>query len=249
MPPRHIQLENASNLRDLGGWPTLDGRTVRTGLVYRAPALANLSEADARVIASLGLRTVCDLRGARERMHVPVEIPGATSLSLAIEPSVGGELRDIMRTGEITGHATAEDFFGLLLNAYQAYALQSLPQYRGVFAQILREDGLPLLLHCTAGKDRTGFGAALLLSALGVAWDDVLADYLATNDQWRRESASSLVLPPPLAELLLRAHAELLEAAFDAIRNVYGSLDAYLSKAIGLDADARARLADRLLQA
>jgi protein-tyrosine phosphatase len=103
------------------------------------------------------------------------------------------------------------------------------------------------LFHCSAGKDRTGFGAALLLTALGVGWDDVLADYLATNRLWQREIARNFELPPPVKDVLLSAHESLLTAAFDAIRGAYGSVDAYLEQAIGLDTAARAALADRLL--
>jgi protein-tyrosine phosphatase len=248
MLPHDIPLENASNLRDLGGWPTQDGRRVRTGLVLRAPALTNLSAADQARLAALNLRTVCDLRGTRERALNPVVIPGATSLSLPIEPSVGAGLKDILRTGQAAGHITAADMLGLLAEAYRAYALQSFLQYRALFAQILRPDGPPLLLHCTAGKDRTGFGAALLLTALGVARAHVMADYLATNQFWRRESAHGFDLPDDLKDVLLSASPGLLEAAFDAIDGEYGSIDIYLDRAIGLDRDGRARLAERLLE-
>jgi protein-tyrosine phosphatase len=111
------------------------------------------------------------------------------------------------------------------------------------------DENLPLLMHCSAGKDRTGFGSALLLTALGEPWDVVVEDYLATNTQWRREIGASFDLPAPLKEVLFGAHEALLTAAFDAIRERYGSVNAYLEEAIGLDAAARARLAERLLLA
>jgi protein-tyrosine phosphatase len=242
-----ISLTSASNLRDLGGWPASDGRRVRHGVVFRAPALAGLCAADEAVLAGLGLRCVVDFRGTRERRHRPVQIAGTTVLSLAIEPSVGAGLNDILRTGRVSGHMGPDDMMALLAEAYRDYALGNFGQYRGLFDLLLQPDCLPLLMHCSAGKDRTGFGAALLLSALGVAWPDVLEDYLATNRFWRREIASDLDLPPAVAEILLGAHAELLEGAFDALRHEYGSLDAYLAGPIGLDAGKRARLADLLL--
>ncbi len=245
MPSLSIPLQAASNLRDLGGWPTRDGRHVRTGLVFRAPALSRLSAEDAAAVAALGLRTVCDLRGVSEAAHNPVNLPGATRLALPIEPSVGAGLRDILRTGQDSGHATPQDMLDLLRDAYRAYALQSFPQYRALFAALLAPDGTPLLLHCSAGKDRTGFGSALLLSALGVAWPDVMEDYLATNALWRREIAGNFDLPPAVADILFSAHAELLTAAFEAVDAEYGSLDAYLARAIGLDDTARAALRGR----
>jgi protein-tyrosine phosphatase len=242
-----IALQGASNLRDLGGWPTLDGRRVKRGLLYRAPALIRLTAEDEQTIAALGLRTVCDLRGVRESAANPVILGDANRVALAIEPSVGAGLKDILRTGQISGHMSAEDMFDLLREAYEAYALISHVQYRQVFALMLAPDALPLLLHCSAGKDRTGFGSALILTALGVAWDDVLADYLLTNAQWRREIAGSFDLPHAVKDVLFGAHPQLLEAAFEAARGAFGSIDAYLEQAIGLDADSRARLAALLL--
>ncbi len=245
MPSLSIPLTSASNLRDLGGWPTRDGRHVRTGLVFRAPALAALSPEDQAIVAALGLRTVCDLRGTHEARVTPVDLADARRLPLPIEPSVGASLRDILRTGQDSGHASPEDMLELLRDAYRAYALQSFPQYRAMFEALLAPGGTPLLLHCSAGKDRTGFGSALFLSALGVAWEDVMEDYLATNTLWRREIASNFDLAPAVKEILFSAHESLLVAAFEALRAEYGSLDAYLERAIGLDAAARAALASR----
>ncbi len=246
MPSLSIPLTSASNLRDLGGWPTADGRHVRTGLVFRAPALSRLNSDDQAVIAKLGLRTVCDLRGVQEAASNPVSLSGPEVLALPIEPSVGAGLRDILRTGQDSGHASPDDMMALLRDAYRAYALQSFAQYRALFAALLAPGGTPLLLHCSAGKDRTGFGSALLLSALGVSWADVMEDYLATNTLWRREIASRFDLPEPVKDVLFSAHENLLAAAFDAIREEYGSVDTYLEQAIGLDAAARARLVEHL---
>jgi protein-tyrosine phosphatase len=242
--PNAIALENASNLRDLGGWPTADGRRVRPGMIFRAPALLELSEADLGKLAGLGIRTVCDLRGGREGTARPVRIDGARHAHFPIEPSVGGSLRDILRTGVATGHASPDDMMALLRDAYRAYALQSFTQYRSLFALLLADDGAPLLFHCAAGKDRTGFGAALILTALGVGWDDVVADYVATNRLWRRETAV-FDMAQPVKEVLLSAHPELLAAAFAAVRGAYGSMDAYLEKAIGLGPAERSALLAR----
>lgn len=247
MLPHAISLQTASNLRDLGGWTARDGRLVKRGLVFRAPALSGLSEEDMAAVVALGLRSVCDLRGVRESAANPVALPGIASFALPIEPSVGAGLRDILRTGQASGHMSPDEMLELLREAYRAYALQSFGQYRAIFAKLLEPDGLPLLLHCSAGKDRTGFGSALILTALGVAWTDVVADYLATNRLWRREIASSFDLPPAVKDVLFGAHETMLEAAFAAINDEYGEIDAYLDRAIGLDALARRRLEDRLL--
>lgn len=245
--PYAIPLTGASNLRDLGGYPAA-GRRVRRGRVFRAPALVNLTPEDEAAIGALGIRTVCDLRGERESAALPVDIAGARVVKLPIEPTVGASLKDILRTGMATGHVSPEEMLALLRDAYEAYALASHERYRTLFALLQDDANLPLLFHCSAGKDRTGFGAALLLSALGAEWDIVLADYLATNRLWRREIASNFDLPPAVKDALLSAHEELLAAAFAAARGAYGSLDAYLAEAVGLGAAERAALAALLLE-
>jgi protein-tyrosine phosphatase len=247
--PTPIALERASNLRDLGGWPTQDGRRVRRGLIYRAPALLGLSAADRAVVAALGIRVAVDFRGEQERANNPVVLAGVVADPQPIEPSVGAGLRDIVLTGQASGHVSAQDMMDLLTQAYRAYALSCMPRYRALFAHLLRDESVPLLFHCSAGKDRTGFGAALLLTALGVAWEHVLADYLATNRLWRREIARNFDLPGPVKDTLLSVHEALLVSAFDAARGAYGTMDAYLAEGIGVDASARAALADRFLEA
>jgi protein-tyrosine phosphatase len=184
--PAAVALTRASNLRDLGGYPAAGGRRVRRGVLYRAPALIALSAEDEAAVAALGLRTVCDLRGERESAANPVAVAGADAIKLPIEPTVGAGLRDILRTGVASGHTGAADILELLRQAYQAYALQNFLRYRALFDLLRRDASLPLLFHCSAGKDRTGFGAALVLTALGVSWDHVMHDYLATNRLWRR---------------------------------------------------------------
>jgi len=242
-PPFSVRLEGASNVRDLGGYMTQDGRRVRRGLLFRSAALATLTEGDLATLAALEIRVICDFRGVAERGRAPTCLVGPTIVPLPIEPSVGAGLRDILATKEATGEA----LFAVLERAYVAYALSSNAQYRGLLDQVLG-DGLPLLFHCSAGKDRTGFGAALILMALGVSWEDVVADFEATNRLWRRDTVPSADLPEHIRENLLVADARLLEAAFAGVTREYGSFDAYLARALDLSPSARARLHDLLLE-
>jgi protein-tyrosine phosphatase len=248
MLPAEIPLVSASNLRDLGGWPTQDGRRVRRGLVYRSAALTALVPQDQAAVDALEFRSVVDLRGNAERTLHPVHIPGATTFTFAIEAAVGAELTDILRTGCAAPDATPDSLMALLAEAYRSFALQYARQYGDFLALLLDRERTPLLVHCSAGKDRTGFGAALLLSALGVAWEDVVEDYLATNRLWRREILRRLTLPDDMKDVLLGAHQPLLEAAFAAIRQEYGSLQAYLAGPIGLSPAARQTLQHHLLE-
>ena len=242
-PPFVVELVGVSNLRDLGGYRTGDGRVVRRGLVFRSAALAGMTVDDEADIARLGLCTICDFRGIAESERAPTVLRGPELVHLPIEPTVGAGLRDILATKDFTG----ESLFAVLEQAYVAYGLSSMAQYRAVFDLIL--DGrTPLLFHCAAGKDRTGFAAALLLTALGVPWDTVTADYEATNRLWRRDTVPASDLPPEVREQLLQADPTLLTAAFEAARQRYGTFDAYLQEALGLDPVRRHRLRDILLE-
>ena len=244
--PRSIPLEGASNVRDLGGYRGAGERCVRFGMVFRSASLARLTATDQQRLANLGIRSICDFRGRRERAHAPSRLKGLRGVqvhSLPIEPRVGASLADIVATGRASG----EDVLAILRRAYLAYVGDHAASYRALF-QLLQQPGFtPLLFHCSAGKDRTGFGAALFLAALGVSWAEILDDYLATNRLWEADSTLARDLPPELAEPLLRVHPELLTAAFDEIRGRFGSLEHYLAAMLGLDREARARLQARFL--
>ena len=231
--PQVVPLEGCSNLRDLGGYRAADGRRVRMGRVFRSASLAHLTEADLARFGTLGIRTVCDLRGVRESGRAPSRLPGRNApevVRLPIEPRVGASLRDLLRREEATG----EDTYALLQAAYAAYAGEHLPRYRALFALLLEDGRLPLLFHCSAGKDRTGFGAALLLTALGVPRETVMADYLATNRIWRREHALPPETPDAVRDALLTAHRPLLEGALDQAVENYGSPERLLEDGLGL---------------
>ena len=242
-PPFVVALQGASNLRDVGGYRTTDGRLVRRGVVFRSAALAKLTEADLVVVSGLGLRTICDFRGVEESGRARTVVKDVRIVPLPIEPTVGAGLRDILATKEATGEA----LHAVLARAYAAYALSSSAQYRALLDLVL-DGGLPLLFHCSAGKDRTGFAAAMLLTALGVPWETVVADFEATNRLWRRDTVHSDDLPLAVRESLLQADPVLLTAAFDAAREHHGSVDRYLDEALGLDAARRSTLQALLLE-
>lgn len=243
--PHAVPLEGASNLRDLGGWQVADGRRVRRGVVFRSATLAHLTGEDVATVAALGLRTVCDLRGVEEAAHRPSRLPeGAERLHLPIEPTVGASLRDLMRREEATG----EDVVDLLRRAYLDYGTRFLPVYRRLLGLLLEPRRHALLFHCSAGKDRTGLGAALVLTALGARRDTVLEDYTATDRLWRRDHVLPPDTPGPLADALLGTHPALLEAALDAAIEPFGSLPVMLERGLGLDAARLERLRDLLLE-
>ncbi|MGC8475171.1 MAG: tyrosine-protein phosphatase [Acetobacteraceae bacterium] len=242
--PVSIPLAGVSNFRDLGGWPTRAG-AVRAGQVFRAAALAGLTAEDAAVVRRLGVAVVCDLRGEAEAAAAPFPaglLPGVAYRPLPIEPSVGASLRDILATRAATG----ADARALMREAYVAYAADWAHRYRAIFELLVAPDAGSLLFHCSAGKDRTGFGAALILTALGVGWDAVMADYLATNRLWRGDTVSADDLPADAAEILLTVQPGLLEAAFGEIHRM-GGFEAYAAERLGLGAERLDRLRARLV--
>jgi protein-tyrosine phosphatase len=244
--PRAIALEGVSNLRDLGGWPVAGGR-VRFGRVFRAAALAGLTPADAERLADLGIRTVCDLRGTRESAAAPfplAALPGVRLHALPIEPSVGASLRDIMATRAATG-ADAQD---LMRQAYVAYARDWAHHYRALLGLVADGEAAPLLFHCSAGKDRTGFGAALILTALGASRETVHADYLATRRFWRGDAEMAADLPDAAAAALLGVAPELLDAAFAVIETDYGGFARYAQDRLGVSPARLDRLRAALVE-
>ncbi len=243
--PVVVPLEGATNLRDLGGYQTRDGRRVARGKIYRSAALHTLTDADLATLLRLGVRVVCDFRGETEQANAPSRLPAsAQHHSLAIQPTIGASLRDLAENAEATGdHASA-----VLQAAYAAYPLDWAHRYRAMFDLLLAEQ-TPLLFHCTAGKDRTGVAAALILSALGVDRDTIKHDYLATNRIWQPDASLANHLTPAARKAMLSADLAYLNTAFAAIDAAYPSMDAYLEDRLGLDASKRAHLQARLLEA
>jgi protein-tyrosine phosphatase len=242
-PARHFDLAGASNFRDLGGYPTHDGRMVRWRQIFRSNHLGHLTETDIEVLRGLGLKSAFDFRGTEERMAAACGLEEITVHSLPIEPTVVAELRARLATGSLSPAAAAD----VMRGSYRSYVHHNTPRFRALFAHLL-EDRAPLVIHCTAGKDRTGFACALILHTLGVADDVIAEDYLLTNRFYRRDPLASSDLPDDVRQSIGSVEASFLAAGFEAIDADYGSLDRYLSDGLGLGAGERANLQARYLE-
>jgi len=261
-PGAQIRIDTLPNLRDLGGWSAGGGRRVRGGLIFRSTDLDRLDARGIELVGALCLRTVVDLRTATERQAAPDRVPpDATPVVcdvLSDAPDAApAQLRKVMadprNAGAILGDGKAEAMFE---QGYrQIVRLPSaLAAYRRFFATLATEDRRPLLFHCTTGKDRTGWAAAVTLTLLGVSADDVMRDYILTNDQLlpalrpvvdRFAAAGG---NPNLLQPVLGVLPEYLEAAFDEARHRYGSMDGYLAVGLGIDDGLRQRLRDDLTE-
>ena len=244
--PYVVPLEGGSNFRDFGGYRTADGGTVRRGLVFRSAHLGGLTDADRAALGKLGVRTIVDLRGVNEAAETPHLIDGLTCTVVGahIEPQLGEQLRVGFENGTLTPFSVME----LLTDHYRDYPRRCAPGFRTLFTTLSDRTHRPLVFHCTAGKDRTGFASALLLTLLGVHWDDVIEDYLRTNELWTGHVGRYPELDIDTRAAIVEARRPYLEAAFAAVREDYGSVEAFAEKALGLDAKARERLKAELLE-
>jgi protein-tyrosine phosphatase len=244
-PDRHFNLTGASNFRDLGGYAGKDGRTVRWRRIFRSNHLGHLTEADIAVLRGLGLKSAFDFRGAEERSAAQCAISEITVHSLPVEPTVVAALRARLANGRAL---SPSDGIEVMRESYVGYVRQNTQRYRSLFAHLL-EDSAPLVIHCTAGKDRTGFACALILHALGVPEDVISEDYLLTNRFYRRDPSASNDLPDDVRQVLSSVQAPFLAAAFEAVCADYGDLEQYLSEGLGLGTNERAALQARYLEA
>jgi protein-tyrosine phosphatase len=245
-PSRHFNLAGASNFRDLGGYPGLGGRPVRWRRIFRSNHLGHLTADDGEALRAVGLKSAFDLRGTEERLPAQCRLDGITVHSLPIEPAVMAALRARLGSGApLAAAETAE----LMRDSYRGYVRHNTASFRALFAHLL-EDHAPLVIHCTAGKDRTGFAAALILGALGVAEPTIVEDYLMTNSLYRVDPAmaASTDLPGEVKTVLTSVEASFLDAAFDTIRSDYGDLSNYFEAGLGLGARQRAMLEARYLE-
>jgi protein-tyrosine phosphatase len=243
-PARHLNLAGASNFRDLGGYAARDGRAVRWRQIFRSNHLGHVTDPDIEILRGLGLRSAFDFRGTEERVAAMCVLKEIAVHSLPIEPTVVAALRARLATGVPLSSADALE---VMRGSYRDYVHNNTPRFRALFAHLL-EDRAPLVIHCTAGKDRTGFACALILHALGVPDDMIAQDYLLTNHFYRRDPSASSDLPDDVSKVLGSVETSFLAAAFDAIGADYGDLESYFSEGLGLGTRERAALEARYLE-
>jgi protein-tyrosine phosphatase len=242
-PARHLNLEGASNFRDLGGYRANDGRVVRWRQIFRSNHLGHLTAADTDIVRAVGLRSAFDLRGREERMAAACGLEEITVHPLPIEPTVVAALRTRLAAGSLSSADARE----IMRESYRTYVRLNTHSFRTLFAHLL-QDHAPLVIHCTAGKDRTGFACALVLHALGVPDDVIAEDYLLTNHFYRRDPASGTEFPEDVREVIGSVEASYLAAALEAIHADFGGLEGYLKDGLGLGESERNMLRVRYLQ-
>lgn len=244
-PPRSLPLQGSTNFRDLGGYAGLNGRAVKWRRLFRSDHLAALTPADQERLAALGITRAVDFRGADERAAQSYALPGVAQYALSIEPAVVQRMQELLRSG----HAlTPQDTVRLMQDTYRGFVHDNAPRFAELL-QLLLDSNTPLVFHCTAGKDRTGFAAALILLALGVPRSVVMQDYLLTNALYRRpQGLGATVTPREVLEVIWRVQEDFLDSALHLIEAEHGGIDPYLERVLGLNEAARKRLVELYLQ-
>ena len=254
---RHIDFEGIENFRDFGGYDTRHGRPMKRGVLYRSANHAYASEADLARMADLELAAIIDLRRTEERNREPSKRwPGFGAA--VVENDILSDHADwaeSMKGVEVNAQWFLDDGMGYYRRApFEARHIDLFSRY---FRTLASADGA-IVVHCAAGKDRTGLICALTHHVLGVGEADIMADYLLTNDEsrmarkmaflgpWLRDTVGKTVDEDGL-RVAVSVNAGYLETAFAVIRAAHGSLDGYLSDVLGVDKPLRDRLQARLL--
>lgn len=256
MTTRLHRFDKLNNFRDYGDYATAAGGRVRPGRLFRSAHHADVTDADLERIAALGIGAVVDLRRPEERRRQPSRRHAAFD-GMVVENDIdGGEAPHMtfLRSGDLTNESGRR----FMMETYRGLPFEPahVDLFSRYFAQLADSDR-PVLIHCAAGKDRTGTLAALTHHVLGVGRDDMLEDYLLTN------TAVDLAgRAPHIAAFLkkvsgrepshdavvafLGVEEAYLAAAFDAIKARHGSIDAYMERALGVDGVRRDRIRERL---
>lgn len=233
---REIKLQGAVNFRDIGGYSTKDGKKVKMGLIYRSAALNTLTDKDVETIQNLGIKYDFDFRGPYEVKTAPDKIPSMTTrLSLPAGSETIGDSNYMKNMSKLIKSDSFLISFYTNLSSFKN-------RYTPLFDSLLsNKTQSPFLFHCTAGKDRTGIAAALILYALGVDEQTIYNDYEATNYYRRNENAKTITqmtkyygLDEKTATNLMGAKKEYIAATFAKIRAQYGTMELYLEKVLGL---------------
>ena len=255
MDDRVLALDAINNFRDYGGYAAADGGRVRRGILWRSGQHVAASDADLDAVAAIGLATVVDLRGPSERTLNPCRRHATFAAEVLFCEGETAGLASHIDAG--AGVISEDDARGAMRRLYREmpYRPNLVAVMRRYFAALAADKG-PSLIHCFAGKDRTGLSVALTHHILGVHADDAMADYLLTNAATRDrkmpgrtdgDNAKYMALSEAARRALGFVDASYLAAGFAAIRDSHGDVDAYLAQVMGVDAAARERIRAALI--
>lgn len=254
---RHLPIEGAPNFRDLGGYRTGDGHRVKWGLLYRTDALSELTDNDQRYLERLDIQRIVDFRVPDEAAQAPDRLPQSLAPRYMPMPVMfNGQNYNNFVKQLMNGDTKDLHLDKLLVDANRLFVEQGTPLFRDWLHGLMQTGGAQVF-HCTAGKDRTGFAAAIFLLSLGVPEQTVMQDYLASNQYlreknersiWKMRIFSLFRADTDGVQQLMGVDPAYLQSAFDAMKKNYGSIDNYLREGLGVDDEFRTRLRARYLE-
>lgn len=245
---KHLAVHHAENMRELGGYETVDGRKIATRKLIRSASINHLDNQDKEYLSHYGIKRVIDFRSLEERQSQPDQmIPEAENIFLPIFPVREQEAASASPQKMLKKMQAGTDGFQQMIEVYEHFVIDAhvRGQYRKFFEIVLdnAQQGESVLFHCTAGKDRTGFAAMLLLNSLGVDQSTIMADYLATNhylskvvEEMYQKARLSGVQEAALFGIkdMMAAKEIYLQTSFDLIERHYGTVSEFIQTGIGV---------------
>lgn len=246
------------NFRDIGGHITLDGNRMKTGVLFRSDELSRLSVSDMEKLDHLGIKLICDLRTLNEQKSKPNKI---TNKQIKIvHYSIYDQSQEFTRFEffkYLVSKSNSIDFEGIMKEMYRNMAFSSNNEIRGVIQAVTNEEHVPALIHCTGGKDRTGFISAIIQLTVGVPYKTVMKDYLYSNELIgpRMKKIERFIrimslfqATPERIKPILEVREEYLDEVYAEIMHKYGNIETYLSKACNIPEESLIRFKSLLLE-
>lgn len=233
LPTRHLDLQGGYNFRDVGGLQNQNGRLVKKGKVFRGDELHGLTNQDLETLSRIPIFSIVDFRGQSEVNNAPDRKPASLKGFYALSIDPGNIVSDPgINPATITPQEAARYMKNIYVQLVSAPA--AISRYREFFELLQRPEVAPLLFHCTAGKDRTGVGAALFLSALGVDEETILSDYLLSN-LYLEGKYGKLKKEHPYLKVLFEVTPDFLRTGLNTVKEKYGSVQNYLTEELNVD--------------
>ena len=241
---RRLDFFGAKNFRTLGGYKTIDGKMIRWGMLYRSDHLQKLTDTDLRHLAALNLDRIIDFRTEHEKEAEPDRLPANSGIRIVDIPILDSSTKIWNDSGKHFQKEILKDIdpANSLIETNIEMATRFTPQMRQFIRELISANGRPVLFHCAAGKDRTGYAAAIILRILGVPLEAVMDDYLLSNQYYLSAHAWNLFLLrlvkgqrfSTVVSGFLEVQPAYLSAAFEAVDSEFGSIDGYVRDGLGL---------------
>lgn len=243
---KKFQFDKLYNFRDIGGLKTVDGKMMKPGILYRSDDLSRLTQKDMAKLQEYNLRLICDLRTVNERKSKSYDIPQGWDLRVVQVPIHHGS-QDFTRFQFfrfLVGKSNDIDFEKIIRDFYHCMATERTAEIKEVFTFVAQTGHVPALIHCTGGKDRTGFIAALIQLSVGVPRETVIEQYVMSNDliKPRMKKIERFIrfmslwqVSPERIKPMLVVRREYLEDVLDYILEQYGSIENYLVGTCGIE--------------